>query len=98
MSPRCARAASRSWVLRTDRSRRANRGQAVCWNRSNWCRRWPLQAARMLREGALAGVKVVIDAGPTYEDIDPVRFLGNRSSGKMGFAVAEAAAQAGAEV
>jgi phosphopantothenoylcysteine decarboxylase/phosphopantothenate--cysteine ligase len=52
----------------------------------------------MLREGALAGVKVVIDAGPTYEDIDPVRFLGNRSSGKMGFAVAEAAAQAGADV
>lgn len=52
----------------------------------------------MSREEALAGVKVVIDAGPTYEDIDPVRFLGNRSSGKMGFAVAEAAAQAGADV
>jgi len=49
-------------------------------------------------EGALAGLHVVIDAGPTYEDIDPVRFLGNRSSGKMGFAVAEAAAQAGADV
>ena len=52
----------------------------------------------MLREDALAGVKVVIDAGPTYEDIDPVRFIGNRSSGKMGFAVAEAAARAGADV
>jgi phosphopantothenoylcysteine decarboxylase/phosphopantothenate--cysteine ligase len=52
----------------------------------------------MSREGELAGVRIVIDAGPTYEDIDPVRFLGNRSSGKMGFAVAEAAAQAGAEV
>jgi phosphopantothenoylcysteine decarboxylase/phosphopantothenate--cysteine ligase len=49
-------------------------------------------------EGALAGLRVVVDAGPTYEDIDPVRFLGNRSSGKMGFAVAEAAAQAGADV
>ena len=49
-------------------------------------------------EGALAGLHVVIDAGPTYEDIDPVRFLGNRSSGKMGFAVADAAAQAGADV
>lgn len=49
-------------------------------------------------EGALAGLHVVIDAGPTYEDIDPVRFLGNRSSGKMGFAVAEAAVQAGADV
>ena len=40
----------------------------------------------------------MVDAGPTYEDIDPVRFLGNRSSGKMGFAVAEAAARAGADV
>ena len=48
--------------------------------------------------GALAGMKVVIDAGPTYEDIDPVRFLGNRSSGRMGFAIAEAARDAGAEV
>jgi phosphopantothenoylcysteine decarboxylase / phosphopantothenate---cysteine ligase len=47
---------------------------------------------------ALAGLKVVVSAGPTYEDIDPVRFIGNRSSGKMGFAVAEAAAQAGAQV
>ena len=49
-------------------------------------------------EGALDGLHVVIDAGPTYEDIDPVRFLGNRSSGKMGFAVAAAAVAAGAEV
>lgn len=46
----------------------------------------------------LAGRKVVVSAGPTYEDIDPVRFIGNRSSGRMGFAVAEAAAQAGAAV
>lgn len=46
----------------------------------------------------LAGMKVLVSAGPTYEDIDPVRFIGNRSSGRMGFAVAEAAAQAGAEV
>lgn len=52
----------------------------------------------MPHEGALAGVRVLIDAGPTYEDIDPVRFLGNRSSGKMGFAVAAAATEAGAEV
>jgi len=48
--------------------------------------------------GALAGVRVVLNAGPTYEDIDPVRFLGNRSSGRMGFAVAQAALQAGAQV
>ena len=52
----------------------------------------------MPHEGALAGVRVLIDAGPTYEDIDPVRFLGNRSSGKMGFAVAAAAIEAGADV
>lgn len=47
---------------------------------------------------ALAGRKVLVSAGPTYEDIDPVRFVGNRSSGKMGFAVAAAAHAAGAEV
>jgi phosphopantothenoylcysteine decarboxylase / phosphopantothenate---cysteine ligase len=47
---------------------------------------------------SLAGLKVLVSAGPTYEDIDPVRFIGNRSSGRMGFAVAEAAAQAGAAV
>ncbi|HEY3520778.1 MAG TPA: bifunctional phosphopantothenoylcysteine decarboxylase/phosphopantothenate--cysteine ligase CoaBC [Rhodanobacteraceae bacterium] len=46
----------------------------------------------------LRGLKIVIDAGPTYEDIDPVRFLGNRSSGRMGFAIAEAAREAGARV
>jgi phosphopantothenoylcysteine decarboxylase/phosphopantothenate--cysteine ligase len=48
--------------------------------------------------GALAGRKVIITAGPTRERIDPVRFITNRSSGKMGFAVAEAARDAGAEV
>ncbi len=48
--------------------------------------------------GALAGMAVVVSAGPTFEDIDPVRFIGNRSSGKMGFAVAQAAAEAGARV
>ena len=48
--------------------------------------------------GALAGLKVLITAGPTRERIDPVRFITNRSSGKMGFAVAEAAREAGAEV
>lgn len=47
---------------------------------------------------ALAGLRIVVSAGPTYEDIDPVRFIGNRSSGKMGFALAEAAAARGAQV
>ncbi len=46
----------------------------------------------------LEGRRIVVTAGPTYENIDPVRYIGNRSSGKMGFAVAEAAAAAGAEV
>jgi len=39
--------------------------------------------------------RVLITAGPTFEDIDPVRFIGNRSSGKMGFALAEAAQKIG---
>ena len=46
----------------------------------------------------LAGEKILVTAGPTCEDIDPVRYLTNRSSGKMGYAVAEAAARRGAEV
>ena len=46
----------------------------------------------------LSGKKVMVTAGPTYEALDPVRFLGNRSSGKMGIAVAEEAAILGAEV
>ena len=46
----------------------------------------------------LAGLKVVITAGPTREHLDPVRFLTNRSSGKMGYAIAQAARQAGANV
>lgn len=50
------------------------------------------------KSGAWQGRCVLITAGPTFEDIDPVRFIGNRSSGKMGFALAQAAAQQGAEV
>ena len=42
--------------------------------------------------------KILVTAGPTYEPIDPVRFIGNRSSGKMGFAIAEVLAEKGAEV
>jgi phosphopantothenoylcysteine decarboxylase / phosphopantothenate---cysteine ligase len=50
------------------------------------------------RAPLLAGKRVVVTAGPTVEDIDPVRFLTNRSSGKMGFAIARSAARVGAEV
>jgi len=53
---------------------------------------------RMSGTGALAGRKVLLTAGPTRERIDPVRFITNRSSGKMGYAVAEAARDAGADV
>ncbi len=47
---------------------------------------------------ALAGLRVLVTAGPTFEPVDPVRGLTNRSSGKMGFAIARAAAEAGAQV
>ena len=50
------------------------------------------------KAGPLSGAHVLITAGPTREPIDPVRFVSNRSSGKMGFAVAQAAAAAGARV
>lgn len=50
------------------------------------------------KSNELAGRKVLVTAGPTYEPIDPVRFLGNHSSGKMGYALAEEAANRGAEV
>ena len=51
-----------------------------------------------LGSSALAGKKVLVTAGPTYEKIDPVRFIGNYSSGKMGFAIAEECAAQGADV
>jgi phosphopantothenoylcysteine decarboxylase / phosphopantothenate---cysteine ligase len=55
-------------------------------------------AARVLAPQDLAGRRVVVSAGPTHEAVDPVRYLGNRSSGKMGFAIAAAAARRGAAV
>ncbi len=54
--------------------------------------------ATLYKSNLLKGKNVVITAGPTYEDLDPVRFIGNRSSGKMGFALAQAALQMGAKV
>lgn len=50
------------------------------------------------KQKTLSGKKVLVTAGPTYEKIDPVRFIGNYSSGKMGYAIAEEAASRGAEV
>jgi phosphopantothenoylcysteine decarboxylase/phosphopantothenate--cysteine ligase len=55
-------------------------------------------AAGQFQSRALDGISVVITAGPTREAIDPVRYISNHSSGKMGFAIAEAAAEAGARV
>ena len=59
---------------------------------------WQNHAQQESMEGGMRGKKVLITAGPTYEKIDPVRFIGNYSSGKMGFALAEECAQRGAEV
>lgn len=59
---------------------------------ADWLENW------FLNRAPLHGKKVVITAGPTYEPIDAVRFLGNRSSGKMGYSLAEALAKAGAKV
>ncbi|MFK7731312.1 MAG: bifunctional phosphopantothenoylcysteine decarboxylase/phosphopantothenate--cysteine ligase CoaBC [Pseudomonadales bacterium] len=56
------------------------------------------QVSAHFSTGALAGLDVVVTAGPTQEAIDPVRFLSNHSSGKMGFALARAASEAGAKV
>ncbi len=55
-------------------------------------------AELLRREQDLAGLRVLVTAGPTREAVDPVRFITNRSSGKMGYAIAEAARQRGAEV
>jgi phosphopantothenoylcysteine decarboxylase/phosphopantothenate--cysteine ligase len=49
-------------------------------------------------DGPLRGQRVLVTAGPTYEDVDPVRYIGNRSSGRMGYAIAAEAARRGAEV
>jgi len=59
-----------------------------------------VEAADRLLRGArtLEGRRVLVTAGPTYEDLDPVRFIGNRSSGRMGFALAGEAARRGAAV
>ncbi|KTF41645.1 phosphopantothenoylcysteine decarboxylase [Xanthomonas translucens pv. translucens] len=58
----------------------------------------PAMLAAGTAAAALSGLRLLISAGPTYEDLDPVRYLGNRSSGKMGYALAAAAARQGASV
>src|SRR6185369_17259185 len=55
-------------------------------------------AGRLLTPADLRGKRILVTAGPTHEAIDPVRFIANRSSGKMGYAIARAAAARGADV
>ncbi|HCO00108.1 MULTISPECIES: bifunctional phosphopantothenoylcysteine decarboxylase/phosphopantothenate--cysteine ligase CoaBC [unclassified Methylophaga] len=57
-----------------------------------------MHLSRKLQTGPLTGKQVVITAGPTHEPIDPVRFIANRSSGKMGYSLAQAAVEMGAKV
>ncbi|MDE6467040.1 MAG: bifunctional phosphopantothenoylcysteine decarboxylase/phosphopantothenate--cysteine ligase CoaBC, partial [Duncaniella sp.] len=59
---------------------------------------WTVLEGYFARSLTLAGKRVLVTAGPTYEKIDPVRFIGNYSSGKMGYALAEECAARGAEV
>lgn len=54
--------------------------------------------SQLFQAGLLQGLNIMITAGPTYESIDPVRYIGNRSSGRMGFAIAQAAMEQGANV
>lgn len=57
-----------------------------------------IELAHCFNFGGMQGLNLVITAGPTYEAIDPVRYIGNRSSGRMGYAIAQAALEAGANV
>jgi phosphopantothenoylcysteine decarboxylase/phosphopantothenate--cysteine ligase len=56
-----------------------------------------IEAALASKDAPLSGLRALVTAGPTHEPVDPVRFLGNRSSGKQGYAIADAFAKAGAE-
>ncbi len=56
-----------------------------------------IESALASKDAPLSGLRALVTAGPTHEPVDPVRFLGNRSSGKQGYAIADAFAKAGAE-
>ena len=77
---------------------RLNTVETIIEGASNILKGIDSEIAPMRSEGDLRGTRVLVTAGATREYIDPVRFITNRSSGKMGFAIAEAAAQRGAEV
>lgn len=77
-------------------------GEQACGERGPGCLLDPLSIVsdmeHLVVPRALQNKQILVTAGPTFEPIDPVRFIGNRSSGKMGFAIAQAAAEAGATV
>ncbi len=77
-------------------------GELACGSIGKGRMEEPAEIARTIKDffrpKDLSGRKVMITSGPTYEKIDPVRFIGNYSSGKMGFALAETCAERGAEV
>lgn len=62
------------------------------------CANWTISSPKSKPASDQSPMKILVTAGPTHEPIDPVRYIGNRSSGKMGFAVVEAAREAGHEV
>ena len=77
--------------------KQAKPASAAC--RSRWrSRRPPSSCCEPKNDGPLRNTRLLVTAGPTHEPIDPVRYIANRSSGKQGFAIAAAAAAAGAEV
>ncbi len=92
---RWPRAAFASWAPRPAIRPAAKSAPGACGSRCSWPNRC---SSRRPMPVCWRGLNVLITAGPTRERLDPVRYLTNRSSGKMGFAVAEAAREAGAHV
>ena len=99
-------ATRRTWprfgrVASTSSTRATATWPAVGWARAVSRSRTTIVAsveALLARPGRLGGRRILVTAGPTVEDVDPVRFIGNRSSGRMGVALARAAHARGAEV
>ena len=91
---RCSRAASSSSAPTRARRRKAS-GEWAGWPSP---RRSPARAEQLLAPGPLAGKRILVTAGGTREPLDAARFVGNRSSGRMGVALAEEARRRGADV
>ncbi|MEO8069866.1 MAG: bifunctional phosphopantothenoylcysteine decarboxylase/phosphopantothenate synthase [Acidobacteriota bacterium] len=85
-------------LLASSASRASSASAASRASRASTASSAPSDPSASMLAGTLAGRRVLVTAGPTFEDIDPVRFIGNRSSGRMGFALARAAHARGADV